>query len=149
IHRLDKLAQFWDRERAAMDAMKRERDPAKAAGLFREALAMNPLHEDSRYYLANCLVAERDMPGAIAELEFLLQQNPKSHRAFQREGELLASSASSRAQLEAARGPLNAALRLNSEETGTLALLGQVALALGELSVAEERFTHVCQANTR
>jgi tetratricopeptide (TPR) repeat protein len=143
------LAQFWEKQHAAMDAMKRERDPAKAARLFREALAMNPQHEDSRYYLANCLVAQGDMTGAIAELEFLLQVNPKSHRAFQREGELMASSASSRAQLEAARVPLNAALGLNSEETGTLVLLGEVALALGELSTAEERFTHVCQANTR
>jgi hypothetical protein len=32
-----------------MDAMKRERDPAKAAHLFREALSMNPAHEDSRF----------------------------------------------------------------------------------------------------
>ena len=36
------LVQFWDKQHAAMDAMKRERNFAKAAQLFREALAMNP-----------------------------------------------------------------------------------------------------------
>jgi tetratricopeptide (TPR) repeat protein len=38
---------------------------------------------------------------------------------------------------------------MNSEETGTLVLLGQVALALGDLSAAEEHFAHACQANPR
>jgi Tfp pilus assembly protein PilF len=38
-----------------MDAMKREQDCAKAVSLLREALAMNPQHEDSHYCLANCL----------------------------------------------------------------------------------------------
>ena len=95
------------------------------------SLAIHPGHEDSHYYLANCLAAQGDVPGAIAELDALAQVNPQSHRAFQRKGELLASSASSRSQFEAARAPLNAALRLNSVETGTVVLLGEVALAVG------------------
>src|SRR5690242_3217280 len=74
--------------------------------------------------------------------------NPQSHRAFQREGELLASSASSRTQLDVARPSLNAALRLNAEEMGTLMLLGEVDLGLGELAAAEKGFMHACQANT-
>ncbi len=148
---LDKneLSRFWELQRAAMDAMKRDRDLVKAAGLFREALAINPNHEDSHYYLANCLAAQGDVPGAIAELDVLLRGNPQSHRAFQRKGELLASSASTRAQLEAARVPLDAALRLNSEETGTLVLLGEVALGLGDLATAERQLSHACQANPR
>jgi tetratricopeptide (TPR) repeat protein len=130
-------ARFWERQHAAMDAMKRDRDMAKAAGLFREALAINPNHEDSRYYLANCLAAQGDVTGAIAELKTLAQINPQSHRAFQCEGELLASSASSRAGLATARSPLAEALRLNPEETGALVLLGEVDLALGDLAAAE------------
>lgn len=149
--RLDKtsLAQFWDKQHAAMDAMKRERNFPKAIQLFREALAMNPAHEDSHYYLANCLAASGDIPAAIRELDALAHINPQNHRAFQRKGELIAASASSRNQLELARQPLNAALRLNSEETGTLSLLGQVALALGDLATADKDFAHVCQANPR
>ena len=148
---LDKagLVQFWDKQHAAMDAMKRERNFAKAAQLFRDALALNPDHEDSHYYLANCLAALNDIPSAIAELDALARINPQNHRAFQRKGELLAASASSRSQLELARKSLDAALRLNSEETGTLVLLGQVALAQGDLAAAEQYFAHACQANPR
>ncbi|MGB9467144.1 MAG: FG-GAP-like repeat-containing protein [Candidatus Acidiferrum sp.] len=148
---LDKtgLVQFWDKQHAAMDAMKREGNLTKAALLFREALAMNPNHEDSHYYLANCLAASGDIPAALAELDALIRINPQNHRAFQRKGELLAASASSRRQLELARQPLNIALGMNSEETGALVLLGQVALALGDLASAEQHFAHACQANPR
>jgi tetratricopeptide (TPR) repeat protein len=148
---LDKagLVRFWGKQHAAMDAMKRERNFTKATLLFREALAMNPNHEDSHYYLANCLAASGDIPAALAELDALIRINPQNHRAFQRKGELLASSASSRSQLELARQALNGALGLNSEETGALVLLGQVALALGDFATAEQHFIHVCQANPK
>jgi len=148
---LDKalLVEFWNKQHAAMDAMKRERNFAKAIAFFREALAINPSHEDSHYYLANCFAAIGDIPSAIAELDTLARINPQNHRAFQREGELLAASASSRRQMSRARQALDAALHLNSEETGTLVLLGQVALAQGDLDVAEQNLTHACQANAR
>jgi cytochrome c-type biogenesis protein CcmH/NrfG len=106
-----------------MDAMKREQDCAKAVSLFREALAMNPQHEDSHYYLANCLATLGKIPDAVVELDVLARINPQNHRTFQRKGELLAASATSQGQLEAARHALNSALGLNSEETGTLVLL--------------------------
>ena len=148
---LDKagLVRFWEKQHAAMDAMKRERNFTKAAQLFREALAMNPDHEDSHYYLANCLAVLRDIPSAVAELDALARINPLSHRAFQRKGELLAASASSRSQLERARQALKVALGMNSEETGTLVLLGQVALAERDFTAAERDFAHACQANAR
>lgn len=141
--------QFWTVQHAAMDAMKRDRDFARAALLFRDALALNPNHEDSHYYLANCYAALDDIPAAVAELDALSHINPQNHRAFQRKGELLAASATSRSQIAAARVPLLSALRLNSEETGTLVLLGEVDLARGESAAAETTFAHVCQANTR
>jgi tetratricopeptide (TPR) repeat protein len=148
---LDKavLVQFWKKQHAAMDAMKRDHDCGKALGLFREALALNPAHEDAHYYLANCLATLGDVPSAIAELDELARINPQNHRAFQRKGELLAASASSRSQLSSARQALEVALHLNSEETGTLVLLAQVALAEGDLRAAEQNLSHACQANTR
>lgn len=57
--------------------------------------------------------------------------------------------AASRPQLTTAVGPLETALHLNSEETGTLILLGQVELALGNLAAAQSRFVQACQANPR
>ena len=148
---LDKarLVLFWGKQHAAMDAMKREHDFAKAAGLFREALAMNPEHEDSHYYLANCLVALGDIVGAIRQLDDLARINSLNHRAFQRKGELLAASASSRNQLERARQALSVAIHLNSEETGTLVLLGEVSLAMRDLSTADQDFARACQTNAR
>src|SRR6516225_3998318 len=108
---LDKaaLAQFWAKQHAAMDAMKRDRNCSRAVPLFREALAINPQHEDSHYYLANCLAASGDVASAIAELDILARMNPQNHRAFQRKGELLAASASSRNQFESARQALDTA----------------------------------------
>lgn len=141
------LLRFWEKQHAAMDAMKREHAFTKAAGLFREALAINPKHEDSHYYLANCLVALGDIPSAVSELDQLGRINPQNHRAFQRKGELLAASASSRNQLEQARQALTTALHLNSEETGTLILLGEVSLAMRDLAAAEQDFAHACQSN--
>lgn len=141
------LAQFWSKQHGAMDAMKREQNCGKAAPLFRDALAINPQHEDSHYYLANCLVTLGDVPSAIAELDALIRINPQNHRAFQRKGELLAASASSRSQLEPARQALNTALALNSEETGTLILRGEVLLAEGKSAQAEQDLAHACLAN--
>lgn len=148
---LDKAAllQFWQDQHAAMDAMKREHNCVKASRLFREALAINPEHEDAHYYLANCLAALGQVPAAIAELDTLARINPQNHRAFQRKGELLAASATSRTQLDSARQALLAALHLNSEETGTLVLLGEVALAEGDFATAEKYFAGTCQANPR
>jgi tetratricopeptide (TPR) repeat protein len=148
---LDKSAteQFWAKQHAAMDAMKRERDFAKSVSLFREALAINPNHEDSHYYLANCLVELGNIPSAVGELDALIRINPQNHRAYQRKGELLAASARSKSNLAAARLTLDAALQLNSEETGTLVLLGEVQLAEGNLPEADRDFTHVLQANAR
>jgi tetratricopeptide (TPR) repeat protein len=143
------LTRFWEKQRAAMDAIKRERDYAKAARLFREALAIDPTHEDARYYLANCLAEQNDVAGAAAELDALIRLNAQSHRALQRKGELIAANARSRAQLEVARDPIEKALRLNSEETGALLLLGEVELGLGNMDRAERAFAHACQANPR
>ena len=36
------LVRFWEKQHAAMDAIKHEHDFAKASALFREALAINP-----------------------------------------------------------------------------------------------------------
>jgi tetratricopeptide (TPR) repeat protein len=143
------LVRFWAKQHAAMDAMKREHDFAKAASLFREALAINPEHEDSHYYLANCLAGLGNIPAAIAELDELARINPQNHRAFQRKGELLAASASSRSQLDQARQTLSTAIRLNSEETGTLVLRGEVLLAMKDFGAADDDFAHACQMNPR
>jgi hypothetical protein len=143
------VVDFWRKQRAAMVAMKKDGDISRAIQLFREALALNPAHEDSRYYLANCLAARGDVAAALAELEQLRRLNPQSHRAFQRWGVLTALSATSQKQLSAAEESLNQAIALNPEETGSLLVLGEIALVQGNMRAAEQRLEWVCRTNPR
>lgn len=142
------IEQFWTEQHAAMDAMKRDHNCVKAVPLFRQAIAIHPNHEDSHYYLANCLADLGQIPAAITELDVLIGINPQNHRAFQRKGELLAASSNSKNGLSPARQALREALKLNPEETGTLALLGEVALAQADYAGADRAFEHVLQANS-
>jgi hypothetical protein len=145
----ERLLAFWAAHRAGMHALKVEGDHGKAAGLFRQALALDPGHEDARYYLANCLAAGGDVPGALAELDELTRRNPQSHRAYMRWGWLRASAAGSAADLAAAERALLSAHRLNPEETGALFLLGEIALLGGDGASARERLEAVGRTNPR
>jgi enediyne biosynthesis protein E4 len=145
----EQLVQFWAKQHAAMDALKRENNIAKATALLREAVALNPAHEDSRYYLASCLYAQGDTAGALAQLDELIRTNPQSHRGYQRRGLLLAASASSKAQLAAAEDSVTQALALNPEETGTLLLLGEISLLKGDAKTAAQRLELACRTNPR
>jgi len=145
----DQLVRFWSKQHAAMDALKRENNIAKATRLLSEAVALNPAHEDSRYYLANCLYAQGDTKGALAQLDELIRLNPQSHRGYQRKGLLLAASALSGEQLAAAEESVSKALALNPEETGTLLLLGEIALLRGDPITAAQRLDLACRTNPR
>lgn len=144
-----RLLRFWATHRAAMDAMKIEGDPAKAIRLFREAIALNPQHEDARYYLGQCLAGQGDVDGALAALEGLQQLNPQSHRAWKQWGVIRAVHARNDADLAAAERALQQAHTINPEETGALLVLGEVALLRGDLHLAEERLAAATRTNPR
>ena len=145
----ERVVAFWSKHRAGMDAMKREGDCERAIGLFREALALDPEHEDARYYLANCLAATGHVDEALEELGRLLEVSPRSHRGLKRWGTLKAMTATTEAELEAARAALERALEVNQEETGTLLVLGEIALLEGKTELAEQRFEWACRTNPR
>lgn len=145
----EELVRFWEIQRAAMDALKKENNISKAARLFRDAVALNPNHEDSRYYLANCLYAQGDTTEALVQLEELIRINPQSHRGYQRKGLLLAASANSAAQLNVAEESISKAVALNPEETGALLLLGEVALLKGDANAAAQRLELAGRTNPR
>lgn len=140
---------FWEKQRAAMSAMKRDRDFARAATLFREALALNPHHEDALYYLGNCLAELGDLEGAIREFEKLTRVNPQSHRGWARQGTLLAIHAKHPSELIPAQTALEKALALNPEETGALLVLGEIALLRGDDTTAKTRLEWACRSNPR
>lgn len=140
---------FWDRHRAAMDKLKRDRDPVQAAQLFRSALAIHPGHEDARYYLASSLAAAGDVESAIRELETLQRINPASHRAMLRLAYLHAAGGKGRRDLEKAYGEALRAHRLNPEETGASLLLAEIDLLRGNESEALRHLRGVVQSNPR
>lgn len=145
----ERLVAFWDRQRAAMNALKVEKNVTKAIALFREALSFDPAHEDARYYLGVCLAAQGETEAALAEYETLTRMNAQSHRGLAAWGALRASTARSAADLQAAEAALKKAHQLNPEETGALLRLGEVALLRGDRGTAEQRFVMACRTNTR
>ncbi|MHB8520796.1 MAG: FG-GAP-like repeat-containing protein [Limisphaerales bacterium] len=144
-----RLVDFWNKHRAAINAMKVEQDIPKAIQLFRAALALNPQHEDAHYYLGQCLAREGDTAGALAQLEELTRISPQSHRGYQQWGTLRAIFSTSDADLAAAEKSLEKAHALNPEETGALLVLGEVALLRHDPALAEQRLTAACRTNPR
>ncbi len=145
----DRIVAFWDRHRAAMHALKSENDPAKAAGLFEQALAIDPAHEDARFYLATALAAQGNTDGALRHYEQMNRTNARSHRSLTGWARLRALTSRGPADLAAAEDALNRAHDLNPEETGALVMLGEIALMRGQHAVAERRLKAVAQANAR
>ena len=144
-----RLVQFWEAQRAAMRAMKVDGDIAAAVPLFRKALAIRPDHEDSLYYLANCLAIQGDHPGARELLEKLIRNNPRSHRGYKQIGIFLADSATTPGEIEAARQAVEKAVAINPEETGALLVLGEIELIRGDLAEAERHLSLACRTNPR
>jgi tetratricopeptide (TPR) repeat protein len=144
-----RTVEFWKRQRAAVRAMKVQQDLPRAIALFRGALELDPEHEDSIYYLANCLATAGKTGEALALLERLARINPQSHRAHRQSGVLRAMSGGSEADLEAAESSLQAALAINPEETGALLALGEIALMRGDVDGADRQLTWACGSNPR
>ena len=145
----ERILAFWEQQRAGMDAFKIEQDIPKAAGFFAAALELNPEHEDSRYYLANCLAVQGQIDEAMVHLEKLMEINPMSHRAYKQWGIMRAMTAESPEDLEAANQALERSLEINKEETGTNLVLGQIALMRGDDELAKQNFEWNTGTNPR
>jgi len=144
-----RVLQFWETQRAAMRAVKREGDLPRAVELFRAALELDPDHTDSRYYLASSLAAMGQPSEALSELTTLLEIDPRSHRALKQWGTLRALTASTPDDLVDAVATLDRARQVNPEETGTLIALGEVEAMRGEHAAARAHLAHACQTNPR
>jgi tetratricopeptide (TPR) repeat protein len=145
----ERLIAFWAAQRAAMDAFKYDADCERAITLFREALSFNPTHEDSLYYLANCLAGLGDPEQALVELETMRTASPMSHRAHKQWGVLRAIHATGEEDLVAAQTALERALEINREETGSLLVLGEVAMLRGNFEEADDHLARATYTNPR
>ncbi len=140
-------AEFWRLQRAAMDAMKVDGDLERAIDLFEQVLRLDPAHEDSLYYLANCRAETGDVEAALAQLETLIHVDPRSQRAHKRWGTLRATSAGEASDLDAAVAALERASAINPEETGVSLVLGEVLLMRGDSAAARQRLEWVVRSN--
>lgn len=145
----ERIIEFWKTQRAAMDVLKKENDIPKATALFRRALELNPDHEDSRYYLANCLAVQGQIDLAMEHLQILTEINPLSHRAYKQLGVMLAMTATDPEQLDAAEQALEKSHEINKEGTGSLLVLGELSLLKGDLRLAEDRLELACRTNPK
>jgi enediyne biosynthesis protein E4 len=140
---------FWEVQRRAVQAMKKEGDITRAAELFREALALDPAHEDSLYYLGHCLLQMGDHEGAAEAFRELTRVNRSSHRGWRQWALVRAAGAVTTADMTEAAAALERALEINPEETGALITLAEVEILQGELDSAEQRLRWACRSNPR
>jgi tetratricopeptide (TPR) repeat protein len=143
------IAKFWSLYRDATAARIAGRF-TDARASYRNALALNPRHEDVRYYLGNVELELGNFRAAEVEWRELVSINPSSARAHSRLGDLYACPDTgalwdlARAQAEYAR-----AAALNREETGPLVRLGEVALLRGDRKTASDQFGAVMVTHPR
>ena len=144
----EQVRQFWETYRQATQTMKVEGNWEKATDLFREALSIDPNHEDSTYYLGNCLFELRDYSRALIQFQRLVEINPQSLRGNLQIGSIYACpDVGDLFDLDAAEQVLQRALAINPEESGSLLQLGTVVLAKGDLERASKYFSMVRQLN--
>ena len=123
------------------------RDLERAIDLFEGALELKPGHEDSLYYLGNCLAGTGDVEGALGRFSQIMQANAQSQRAHKRWGTLRAVTARDTSDLDAAIEALERAASINPEETGVPLVLGEVLLIRGDPPAARQRLEWVVRSN--
>ncbi len=125
-------------------------DWAAAIDAYREALAADPRHEDSLYYLGHCLRQSGRPEDARDAFERLVAVAPESARGHLALGVLLASpDEGGRPDLAGAESHLKAAHEINKEETGPMVRLGEVLIVRGDLAQAGEWLEAAARTNPR
>ncbi|MGH7522668.1 MAG: FG-GAP-like repeat-containing protein [Gemmatimonadales bacterium] len=143
------IRDFWSRYREATTARVAGR-PAAARDAYRQALALDPRHEDVLYYLGNMELELGNFGGAESAWKQLVEVNPGSARAHSRLGDLYACPDSGAPwDLARAQHRFAQAAQLNREETGPLLRLGEVALLRGDWTGALRYFDAVIGSHSR
>ena len=127
--------------------MKVDQDLSAATALFRQALEIDRTHEDSIYYLGNCLAEQGDLEGALSRFAELMDLTPNSHRAFKRWGTLRAMNAESSEALEWAESALQRAVGINPEATGARMILAETSIVRGDFSAARQGLEWIRSTN--
>jgi len=141
----EKVLKFWEYYHKATDE-RMDEHWAQAAEDYKQALELNPEHEDARYYLGNMYLLMSQDSAAEQCWRKLLEVNPRSTRAYLQLGNLYLRSEKKFNILEAERCYLSA-LKINKEETGPMLYLGEVYLVRGQMNDAVAAFDAVANSN--
>jgi len=140
---------FWQLYRGATQR-RTAGDARAAAEQYRQALDLNPEHEDALYYLGSMHFELGEFREAELAWQRLTEVAPTGSRGFSRLGSLyFCFEQDQYFDLAQAQGAFEQALAINSEETGPLLHLGQIALVRGDHDRAVEYFNAVTATNFR
>ncbi|MFT5090003.1 MAG: tetratricopeptide (TPR) repeat protein [Candidatus Latescibacterota bacterium] len=143
------IKQFWLFYRQATQ-LRVQGHWQRALPIFRQALALDPTHEDGLYYLGNALFETGHYTEAASHWEQLISVNPRSTRAHLRLGSLFSSTlAGAPFDLERAEREVRTALAMNKEESGTVLKLGEILLLKGDIAGAQTQFAAASRTNAR
>ena len=143
------VLRFWQAFNEAT-SVRRAGDFVGAARLYREALAINPEHEDSIYYLGQSLQETGDYDGARQAFQRLVALNRSSARGHLALGALMASpDPATPFDLAAAEEQFRQAHAINREETGPMVRLGEVLIVRGDLAQAREWLEGATRTNPK
>ncbi|HKY32111.1 MAG TPA: FG-GAP-like repeat-containing protein [Candidatus Polarisedimenticolia bacterium] len=143
------IAAFWEHYRAASAARARG-ESAEAEASYREALRLDPRHEDSLYHRGQILQEMGRSGEALAMFRRLVEVNDQSARGHLAIGAALSSADPGGPwDLEAAESHLRRAHAINGEETGSMLRLGELRLVRGDLGEAERWLNAAARTNAR
>ena len=125
-------------------------DCREALAVYREALGINPSHEDSLYYSGHCLWDTGSIEEARLSFRKLLAVNPESVRAHVAlASALVAPDGAGALDLVAAEKHLRRAHQINLEETGPMVRLGEILVLRGDRAQAAEWLEAAARTNPR
>ncbi|MBI3950734.1 MAG: VCBS repeat-containing protein [Acidobacteria bacterium] len=134
------IRSFWQAYNRATELRTRGKF-SSAVEFYQQTLVLNPKHEDSLYYLGNCLFELGEYARAVSIYEQLVEVNPRSNRGFSQLGIVLSTPAPGAVlDFERARRAFEGVTEINQEESGPFLRLGLLALHQGKLEEAMNRF---------
>jgi len=145
----ESIKKFWDHFRNAT-RFRTSGKWQKAATEYREALKIQPDHEDALFYLGNMYLEMGDYPHAEENWVRITRLNPLSAKAHYQLGNLyLSYDREEFYDLDRAESEFVTTHRINRIITGPQLLLGHIMLIRGEYEEAARYFKSVLGSNSK
>jgi tetratricopeptide (TPR) repeat protein len=130
------ILKFWEDFNAGT-ALRMKKDFPGAERRYLDALAIDPKHEDSLYYLGQSRQEMANYKGAREAFEKLVALNPESARGYLALGALLATpDETAPLDLDAGEKAFRRAHEINGEETGPVVRIGEIEIVRGHFDEA-------------